>query len=99
LFLGWEFRPLFIDNRYPKDDHPGMGGYQHYGNACDADYDNNGIVELEDFNDLRTWFGKLVPPAPAYIDCNDDGVTFEFQHKSPDSFKLIPQLGSKEIPS
>jgi hypothetical protein len=62
-----------LDTNADEDDNTNIDGMQHYGNACDADYDNNGFVGLEDFNKLRIWFGQSVPPAPEDIDCNGSG--------------------------
>ena len=45
------------------------------GNACDADYDNDGVVGGADFNQLRQGFGTSQGDAgfDAALDCNDDG--------------------------
>ena len=45
-----------------------------FGNECDADYDNNGVVGLSDFNILRGQFGKKSCDsfAPCDLDFNAD---------------------------
>jgi hypothetical protein len=47
-----------------------------YGNACDADYDQNGVVGASDFNALRAAFGTSSGDAAyrAEVDCNSDGL-------------------------
>ena len=47
-----------------------------YGNACDADYDNDGVVGTSDFMALRAAYGATVGD-PAYnpdLDANGDGA-------------------------
>jgi hypothetical protein len=48
------------------DDYPGSIN-------CDADFDNNGFVGLEDFNELRTCFGHSASGNCANLDCNGNG--------------------------
>ena len=45
------------------------------GNACDADYDNDGVVGGADFMRLRRGYGTSQGDAgfDAVLDCNDDG--------------------------
>ena len=49
-----------------------------YGDACD--YDNNNLCDGIDFLTLGSWFGQIVPPAPADVDQDDslivDGPDF-----------------------
>ena len=47
-----------------------------YGDACDADYDNDGVVGLSDFNLFRSQFGKTSkdPSFDPQFDSNGDGV-------------------------
>jgi hypothetical protein len=47
-----------------------------YGNACDADYDNNGVVGISDFNILRSHFGQRDhdPDFDPDVDSNCDGA-------------------------
>jgi len=70
-----ENREQYDSNAW-EDDNSSMDGEQHYGNVCDPDYNNNGFVGLEDFNELRTWFGLPAGPTSALsvIDCDNDNV-------------------------
>jgi hypothetical protein len=47
-----------------------------FGDACDADYDNDGVVGLSDFNLFRAQFGKTSsdPSFDPQFDANGDGV-------------------------
>src|SRR5215472_11016007 len=47
-----------------------------YGDACDADYDNDGVVGISDFNLFRSQFGKTSkdPSFDPQFDSNGDGV-------------------------
>lgn len=47
-----------------------------YGNACDADYDNDGTVTQLDFGTLGNTFGKTVgnPGYNAAVDCDGDNT-------------------------
>jgi hypothetical protein len=51
-----------------------------FGDACDCDYDNNNLCDGTDFLTLGSWFGQIVPPAPADVDQDDslivDGPDF-----------------------
>ena len=38
------------------------------GNACDADFNQDGVVAIGDFTTLSLNFGQLVPPANAAVD-------------------------------
>jgi hypothetical protein len=62
------------DTNSDEDDNTNKAGEQHYGNLCDPDFDNNGIVGLADINELRKYYGKTVPPAPANIDLDGNGI-------------------------
>jgi YD repeat-containing protein len=62
------------DSNYPEDDNTVVPGMQHYGDICDPDYDNNGLVKLSDFSVWRMWYRNTVPPAPEYVDHNGDGL-------------------------
>jgi hypothetical protein len=67
------FNPDQRDSNSNEDDNTQKPGDQHYGDACDTDYDNNGFVGLEDFNDLRTCFGNEASPGCEDIDCDGSG--------------------------
>jgi hypothetical protein len=45
-----------------------------FGNLCDADYDNNGVTGIPEFNTFRANMGLAVPPGDADTDHNCDGV-------------------------
>jgi M6 family metalloprotease-like protein len=47
-----------------------------YGNACDADYDQNGFVGISDFNRFKAALGTAAgdPDYDEVVDCNADGV-------------------------
>jgi len=45
-----------------------------YGNLCDADYNNDGVVGISDFNLLRPAIGTSSPPSDPVYDHNCDGV-------------------------
>jgi hypothetical protein len=62
------------DSNYPEDDNTALEGMQHYGDICDPDYDNDGLVKLSDFSVWRMWFRNTVPPAPEYVDHIPDGL-------------------------
>jgi hypothetical protein len=44
-----------------------------YGNACDGDFDNDGLVGVPDFNTFRTGFGQPVTAENEDLDSNCDG--------------------------
>ena len=44
------------------------------GHIIDPDFNNNGIVDLGDFNTWRSYFRQAVPPAPEDVDINGNGV-------------------------
>jgi len=45
-----------------------------HGNHCDADYINDCVVNFVDLGLLKGWFFITVPPAPAVVDMNCDGI-------------------------
>jgi len=61
------------DTNSDEDDNTSKAGIQHYGNICDPDFNNNGLVGLEDFNTWRAYYRQTVPPAPDDIDLNGNG--------------------------
>jgi len=62
------------DTNSGEDDNTSKTGVQHYGNICDPDFDNDGIVSIIDFNEWRMYVGQSVPPAPEDIDLDGDGI-------------------------
>ena len=66
-----------------------------FGNACDADYDNNGVVGGSDFGRLRAGLGKTSedPDFDPVLDCDGDGAIGDS-----DVAFLQSQLGSPPGP-
>jgi hypothetical protein len=62
-----------MDSNSSEDDNLSVAGIQHYGNICDPDFDNDGLVKLSDFSVWRQYYRQFVPPAPEYVDLNGDG--------------------------
>jgi hypothetical protein len=62
------------DTNSDEDDNTNKAGEQHYGNLCDPDFNNNGLVGLEDFNTWRTYYRQTAPPAPDDVDLNGNGI-------------------------
>ena len=50
------------------------GDLDGYGNACDADYNDDGLAGIQDFNAFRAAFGQSVPPADPELDHVCDGA-------------------------
>lgn len=68
------YNPDQRDSNSSEDDNSAKPGLQHYGNACDPDFNNNGSIGLDDFNEIRRYFRLTVPPAPSYMDIDGNGV-------------------------
>jgi hypothetical protein len=64
---------MIIDSNSGNDDNSSLAGDQHYGNVCDPDFDNDGLVTLRDFSVWRQYFRQLSPPAPEYVDLDGNG--------------------------
>ncbi|MBC8414601.1 hypothetical protein H8E50_13165 [bacterium] len=64
---------LDIDG-FVQDDNPLEEGIQHYGNMCDGDFDNNGIVEIKDFILWRSFAGQVTDQTNEDMDMNGNGV-------------------------
>ncbi|MBI4688579.1 MAG: choice-of-anchor D domain-containing protein [Nitrospirae bacterium] len=64
--------PDQYDSNSLEDDNTSKPGIQHYGNKCDPDFNNDGVVSITDFNEWKKYKGQPVPPAPAGIDLNGD---------------------------
>lgn len=65
------------DANASEDDNLSEPGIQHYGDACDADLDNDGIVAVQDFFSVfRPCFGAQPADEPscAPADLNQDGI-------------------------
>ena len=61
------------DTNSGEDDNTSLAGEQRYGNICDPDFDNDGIVSIFDFNEWRKYAGQTVPTCPEDVDLNGDG--------------------------
>ncbi|MBI4848652.1 MAG: M6 family metalloprotease domain-containing protein [Nitrospirae bacterium] len=70
------FNPDQRDSNSAEDDNSAVAGVQHYGDLCDPDFDNNGSVNIADFNEWRRWARSPVPPAPAYVDLDGNGIVW-----------------------
>ena len=89
--------PDQADANAGEDDDPSLAGVQHYGDACDADLDNDGIVSPADFFALfRPCLGADLESDPecAAADFDGDGLV------SPADFfsTLRPSLGGAPGP-
>ncbi len=67
------YNPDQRDTNSGEDDNLSIAGEQHYGNICDPDFDNDGIVSIWDFNEWRKYAGETVPACPEDVDLNGDG--------------------------
>ncbi|MDJ0787624.1 MAG: Kazal-type serine protease inhibitor domain-containing protein [Myxococcota bacterium] len=64
------------DFDFPADDDSSLPGIQHYGDACDKDFDDDGFVGPSDFfSRFRPCLGQdlSLRPECAEADCNGDG--------------------------
>nr|MBC8412625.1 hypothetical protein [bacterium] len=62
------------DTNEDEDDNLFLDGIQHYGNICDGDFDNNGIVEIRDFILWRPFAGQITNPINEDMDLNGNGA-------------------------
>ena len=62
------------DTNSDEDDNTFLDGIQHYGNICDGDFDNNGIVEIRDFILWRPFAGQQTNPTNEDMDMNGNGA-------------------------
>ncbi|MBL7050155.1 MAG: hypothetical protein ISR96_11625, partial [Nitrospira sp.] len=68
------FNPDQRDTNSDEDDNTFLPGVQHYGNICDGDFDNNGIVEIRDFILWRPFAGQVTNSANEDMDMNGNGA-------------------------
>ncbi len=83
------------DANAPADDDTSLPGIQRYGDACDVDLDDDGVVGPSDFfAGLRPCIGQAATGACAIADLDGDGVV------GPSDFfaRLRPALGSTPGP-
>jgi subtilisin family serine protease len=62
------------DTNSGEDDNTSVAGEQHYGNICDPDFNNDGIVDKLDKREMRKYIRQTVPPAPEDVDLDGDGL-------------------------
>ena len=62
------------DTNSSEDDNTFLPGDQHYGNICDGDFDNNGIVEIRDFILWRPFAGQQTNSLNEDMDMNGNGA-------------------------
>ncbi|MBC8412882.1 MAG: putative metal-binding motif-containing protein [Nitrospira sp.] len=62
------------DTNADEDDNAFLPGDQHYGNICDGDFDNSGIVEIRDFILWRPFAGQVTTPLNEDMDMNGNGA-------------------------
>ncbi|MBI5099056.1 MAG: hypothetical protein HZB30_07420 [Nitrospirae bacterium] len=68
------FNPDQLDSNSEEDDNTSIPGIQHYGNVCDPDFDNNGIVSKKDKLKLKKYYGKDLPENKDYMDLDGDAI-------------------------
>ncbi|MBC8412839.1 MAG: DUF3466 family protein [Nitrospira sp.] len=62
------------DTNSDEDDNLYIPGRQHYGNICDPDVNNDGIVAINDYIIWRNYAGQLVDDSNADMDLDGDGA-------------------------
>ncbi|MBC8412704.1 fibronectin type III domain-containing protein [bacterium] len=80
-----------LDSNAHQDDNIFVAGQQHYGNACDPDFDNDGVVSISDFSAVRVHTGIPVTSETRIYDLNNDDlinsldtmILFQFMYKQP----------------
>lgn len=80
-----------LDSNSGEDDNTSIPGIQHYGNVCDPDFDNDGIVTKKDRRQLRMYYGQYLPEDMDYLDLDGDtiilkediGIWREYFRKAP----------------
>ena len=68
------FNPDQRDTNSDEDDNAFIAGIQHYGNICDGDFDNSGVVEIKDFILWRPFAGQQTNPTNEDMDMNGNGA-------------------------
>ena len=68
------FNPDQRDTNADEDDNLFLDGIQHYGNICDGDFDNSGVVEIKDFILWRPFAGQQTNPTNEDMDMNGNGA-------------------------
>jgi hypothetical protein len=68
------FNPDQLDSNSGEDDNRSIPGIQHYGNACDPDFNNDGKVSKKDKSKLKKYYGKSLPAGKYYLDLDGDAI-------------------------
>lgn len=68
------YNPDQRDSNGPRDDNRLKPGVQHYGDACDPDFNNDGRVNKKDLKRLRKYLGKRTNSSLQYLNLNGDGM-------------------------
>jgi hypothetical protein len=66
--------PDQLDSNSGEDDNTSIPGIQHYGNVCDPDFDNNGVVSKKDRRKLKRYYGIELPEDKDYLDLDGDTI-------------------------
>jgi len=70
------YNPDQLDSDSNRDDNKSIPGKQHYGNACDPDFNNDGKVNKKDGRKLerklKRYFGKMLPKRKYKFDLDGD---------------------------
>jgi hypothetical protein len=66
------YNPDQLDSDSYKDDNKSIPGMQHYGNACDPDFNNDGMVTKRDLRKLKRYNGKKLPKRKYKLDLDGD---------------------------
>jgi len=66
------YNPDQLDSDSHKDDNKSVRGRQHYGNACDPDFNNDGKVDEKDLRKLKRHFGKKLKKRKYKLDLDGD---------------------------
>jgi hypothetical protein len=69
--------PDQFDSNSDEDDNTSIPGIQHYGNACDPDFDNNGVVSKKDRRKLKRYYGIELPEDKDHLDLDGDTIILD----------------------
>lgn len=65
------------DSNLEEDDNTSIPGIQHYGNVCDPDFDDNGIVSKKDKRKLKKYYGIELLEDMDYLDLDGDTMILQ----------------------
>jgi hypothetical protein len=66
--------PDQLDSNSEEDDNTSIPDIQHYGNVCDPDFDNDGVVSKKDKKKLKKYYNKNLPENKYYLDLDGDTI-------------------------